>query len=46
MFDVMRVKRVTKTVFFRGRFIVDNGTLIGRPGAGEFFLRKTYSGAG
>jgi len=26
--------------------IVDNGNFTGRPGAGEFLRRKTYSGAG
>lgn len=46
MFEGMRVKGVTKTVLARGRVIIDNGTFTGRPGAGEFLRRKTYSGAG
>jgi dihydropyrimidinase len=46
MFEGMRVKGVTKTVLFRGRVIIDNGTFTGKAGAGEFLRRKTYSGAG
>jgi dihydropyrimidinase len=46
MFEGMRVKGVTKTVLSRGRVIIDNGAFTGKPGAGEFLRRKTYSGAG
>ena len=46
MFEGLRVKGVTKTVLSRGRVIIDNGSFTGRPGAGEFLRRKTYSGAG
>ena len=46
MFEGMRVKGVTKTVLSRGRVIIENGTFTGRPGAGEFLRRQTYSGAG
>src|SRR6202023_1119252 len=46
MFEGMRVKGVTKTVLSRGRVIIDNGTFTGKPGAGEFLRRQTYSGAG
>jgi dihydropyrimidinase len=46
MFEGMRVNGVTKTVLSRGRVIIENGTFTGKPGAGEFLRRKTYSGAG
>src|SRR6202166_2628003 len=46
MFEGMKVKGVTKTVLSRGRVIIDNGAFTGKPGAGEFLRRKTYSGAG
>jgi dihydropyrimidinase len=46
MFEGMRVNGVTKTVLSRGRVIIDNGNFTGRPGAGEFLRRKTYTGAG
>src|SRR3977135_3577438 len=46
MFEGMRVKGVTKTVLSRGRVIIDDGQFTGRPGAGEFLRRQTYSGAG
>jgi dihydropyrimidinase len=46
MFEGMKVKGVTKSVLSRGRFIIDNGTFTGKPGAGEFLRRQTYSGAG
>src|SRR6202521_733005 len=43
MFEGTRVKGVTKMVLSRGRVIIDNGTFTGRPGAGEFVRRQTYS---
>jgi dihydropyrimidinase len=46
MFEGMLVKGVTRTVLSRGRIIIDNGNFTGRPGAGEFLRRKTYTGAG
>jgi dihydropyrimidinase len=46
MYEGMRVKGVTKTVLSRGRVIIDNGAFTGKPGAGEFLRRQTYSGAG
>jgi dihydropyrimidinase len=46
MFEGIRVKGVTKTVLSRGRVIIDNGVFTGKPGAGEFLRRQTYSGAG
>src|SRR5580692_9113449 len=46
MFEGMKVKGVTKSVLSRGRVIIDNGTFTGKPGAGEFLRRQTYSGAG
>jgi len=45
MYEGMRVKGVTKTVLSRGRVIIDNGAFTGKPGAGEFLRRQTYSGA-
>jgi dihydropyrimidinase len=46
MYEGMRVKGVTKTVLSRGRVIIDSGAFTGKPGAGEFLRRQTYSGAG
>jgi len=46
MFEGIKVKGVTKTVLSHGRVIIDNGNFTGRPGAGEFLRRKTYSGIG
>jgi dihydropyrimidinase len=46
MFEGKRVKGLTKTVLSRGRVIIENGIFTGRPGAGEFLRRQTYSGAG
>src|SRR5450631_70239 len=43
MFEGMRVKGVTKTVLSRGRVIIENGRFTGKPGAGEFLRRKTYT---
>jgi len=43
MFEGIRVTGVPKTVFSRGRAVIDAGKFVGRPGAGEFVRRQTYS---
>src|SRR6201997_273429 len=45
MFEGIRVKGVAKVVLSRGRVLIENGKFTGRPGAGEFLRRQTYSGA-
>jgi dihydropyrimidinase len=44
MFEGIRVKGVPKTVLLRGRTVIDVGKFTGRPGAGQFLRRQTYSG--
>ena len=44
MFEGLRVKGVTKTVFSRGREIVSNGEWTGKTGSGQFVRRRQYSG--
>jgi dihydropyrimidinase len=44
MFEGIRVKGVPKTVFSRGRPVIEGGKFTGRPGAGQFLRRQTYSG--
>src|ERR1700719_2562433 len=46
MFEGMKVKGIPKIVLSRGRTIIENGKFVGKPGAGEFLRRQTYSGAG
>jgi dihydropyrimidinase len=43
MFEGIRVTGVPKTVFSRGRAVIDAGKFVGRAGAGEFVRRQTYS---
>ncbi len=45
MFEGIRVKGVPKVVLSRGRVLVEDGKFTGRPGAGEFVRRQSYSGA-
>lgn len=45
MFEGIRVKGVSKTVFSRGRVIIEGGKFVGRAGAGQFVKRQTYAGA-
>jgi dihydropyrimidinase len=44
MFEGIRVKGVPKVVLSRGRVLVEDGKFTGRPGAGEFVRRQSYSG--
>ncbi|MGH9792141.1 MAG: amidohydrolase family protein, partial [Candidatus Acidiferrales bacterium] len=44
MFEGIKVKGVPKIVLSRGRVIIENGKFTGRPGAGAFLRRSTYSG--
>jgi dihydropyrimidinase len=44
MFEGIRIKGAPKTVFSRGRAVIDAGKFVGRPGAGQFLRRQTYSG--
>jgi dihydropyrimidinase len=44
MFEGIHVTGVPKTVFSRGRAVIDAGKFVGRPGAGEFVRRQTYAG--
>ena len=45
MFEGIRVKGMPDVVLSRGRVIVEDDQFLGRPGAGEFLRRATYSGA-
>src|SRR5213593_3968675 len=44
MFECIKIKGAPKTVFSRGRAVVDAGKFVGRPGAGQFLRRQTYAG--
>src|ERR1700682_863974 len=44
MFEGIRIKGAPKTVFSRGRPVIDSGKFVGRPGAGQFLRRQTYAG--
>lgn len=44
MFEGIKVKGVPKLVLSRGRVIIENGKFTGRPGAGAFLRRSTYTG--
>ena len=44
MFEGIRIKGAPRTVLSRGRVIIDAGKFTGRPGAGQFLRRQTYSG--
>jgi dihydropyrimidinase len=43
MFEGIRVTGVPKTVLSRGSTVIDQGKFVGRPGAGQFVRRQTYS---
>src|SRR5271170_1348275 len=43
LFEGIRVKGVPKTVFSRGRAVIDAGKFVGRPGAGQFLRRQTHN---
>jgi dihydropyrimidinase len=44
MFEGIAVKGVPKAVLSRGRVVIENGKFTGKPGAGQFLRRQTYSG--
>src|SRR5579863_8760700 len=43
MFEGIKIKGLPKTVFSRGRAIIDGGNFVGRPGAGQFIKRQTHT---
>jgi len=43
MFEGIQVKGVPKTVFSRGRAVIEGEKFVGRAGAGQFVRRQTYS---
>src|SRR5271154_2176766 len=43
MFEGIQIKGVPKTVFSRGRAVIDAGKFVGRPGAGQFLRRQTHN---
>jgi len=44
MFEGIKIKGAPKTVFSRGKAVIDSGKFVGRPGSGQFLKRQTYSG--
>src|SRR5437667_8586283 len=44
MFEGIKIKGAPKTVFSRGRTVIESGKFVGRPGAGQFLRRQTYAG--
>jgi len=44
MFEGIRIKGAPRSVFSRGRAVIDGGKFTGKPGAGQFLRRQTYSG--
>src|SRR5689334_13408227 len=44
MFEGIKIKGAPKTVFSRGRAVIDSGKFVGRPGSGQFLRRNAYSG--
>src|SRR5437588_2168176 len=44
MFEGIHTKGAPRTVLSRGRTVIDAGKFVGRPGAGQFLRRQTYSG--
>src|SRR5487761_60446 len=43
MFEGIHTTGAPKTVFSRGKAVIDGGKFVGRPGAGQFIRRQTYS---
>src|SRR5271163_2120861 len=43
MFEGIQIKGAPKTVFSRGRAVIDGGKFVGRPGAGQFLRRQTHT---
>src|SRR5229473_6765313 len=44
MFEGIQIKGAPKTVFSRGRPVIESGKFVGHPGAGQFLRRQTYAG--
>src|SRR5690349_14092111 len=44
MFEGIKIKGAPKTVFSRGKAVIDAGKFVGRPGAGQFLRRQSYAG--
>src|SRR5213083_1020212 len=44
MFEGIKIKGAPKTVFSRGRTVIESGKFVGRPGSGQFLRRQTYAG--
>ncbi len=44
MFEGIRIKGMPRQVLVGGRVVIDNGKFVGKPGAGQFLKRNTYSG--
>jgi dihydropyrimidinase len=44
MFEGIQIKGAPKTVFSRGKAVIDANQFVGRPGSGQFLRRQTYSG--
>ncbi|HXE75407.1 MAG TPA: dihydropyrimidinase [Candidatus Xenobia bacterium] len=44
MFEGIKVKGMPRQVLVGGRVVIDNGKFVGKPGAGRFLKRNTYSG--
>jgi len=44
MFEGIKVKGMPRQVLVGGRVVIDNGKFVGKPGAGRFLKRQTYSG--
>jgi dihydropyrimidinase len=45
MFEGIRTKGAPQAVLSRGRVVIEGDNFVGRPGAGSFLRRQTYSGA-
>jgi dihydropyrimidinase len=43
MFEGIHITGVPKTVLSRGKTVIDSGKFTGRPGAGQFLRRQTYT---
>src|SRR5881392_1299186 len=44
MFEGIKIKGAPKTVFSRGRTVIESCKFVGRPGSGQFLRRQTYAG--
>jgi dihydropyrimidinase len=44
MFEGIKTVGAPRTVFSRGKAVIDNNQFVGRPGSGQFLKRQTYAG--